>query len=101
DKKPVFAKVKKPQVVVTGAAPPEVFELPIFAIDPDGDPITLSVDPETPLPPGATFDPVLGLFAWTAIPTQAGKTDIRFLATTALKTVKLKVSFTVVNGLIF
>ncbi len=101
DKKPVFAKVKKPQVVVTGAPPAEVLELPIFAVDADGDPITLSVDPETPLPAGALFDPGTGFLTWTADPTQAGKTQIRFLATTATKTVKMTVKFTVVNGLIF
>ncbi|HKB15180.1 MAG TPA: hypothetical protein VKF62_03900, partial [Planctomycetota bacterium] len=104
DKKPVFAKPKKPQVVVTGALPAEVLELPIGAVDADGDPITLSVDPETPLPTGATFvltRPGIGLFSWTADPTQAGKATIAFLATSGTKTVKLKVKFTVVNGLIF
>ncbi|MCI0587287.1 MAG: hypothetical protein L0323_10650, partial [Planctomycetes bacterium] len=104
DKKPVFAKVKKPQVVVTGAPPAEVLELPIAAVDADGDPVTLAVDPETPLPAGATFvlgPPGTAIFSWTADPTQAGKTQIRFLATAGTKTVKLKVKFTVVNGLIF
>ncbi len=104
DKKPVFAKPKKPQVVVTGAPPAEVLELPIFAVDADGDPITLAVDPETPLPAGATFvlgPPGTAVFSWTADPAQAGKAEIRFLATTGTKTVKLKIKFTVVNGLIF
>ncbi|HKB16799.1 MAG TPA: hypothetical protein VKF62_12090, partial [Planctomycetota bacterium] len=45
--------------------------------------------------------PGLGLFSWTADPTQAGSVQIRFLATAGTKTVKLKVKFTVVNGLIF
>jgi putative Ig domain-containing protein len=101
DKKPVFAKPKKPQVVVTGAPPAEVFELPIGAVDGDGDPITLSVDPKTPLPAGAIFDPGTGFFTWVADPAQAGKTKIKFLATAGTKTVNLKVEFTVVNGLIF
>ncbi len=101
DKKPAFAKVKKPQAVVTGAAPPEVLEVPIFAVDADGDAITLSVDPETPLPAGALFDPGTGILLWSPDPTQAGKTQIRFLAATATKTVKMTVKFTVVNGLIF
>ncbi|MGH7151209.1 MAG: putative Ig domain-containing protein, partial [Planctomycetota bacterium] len=101
DKKPVFAKVKKPQAVVTGAPPPELLEIPIFAVDADGDAITLSVDPETPLPAGAAFDAGTGFFTWAADPTQAGKTTIGFLATAGTKTVKLKLKITVVNGLIF
>ncbi|HKB16120.1 MAG TPA: putative Ig domain-containing protein, partial [Planctomycetota bacterium] len=101
DKKPVFAKPKKPQVVVTGAPPAEVLLLPIFAVDADGDPITLSVDPKTPLPAGAIFDPGTGFLTWVAAPEQAGKTRIRFLATAGTRTVKLKVELTVVNGLIF
>ncbi|HET6201405.1 MAG TPA: Ig domain-containing protein [Planctomycetota bacterium] len=101
DRKPVFAKIKKPQAVVVGAPPAEVFELRISAVDADADVVTLSVDPLIPLPAGATFDAGTGLFSWTPDATQVGTAVVRFLATAGPATSKLTVKIRVLNGLIF
>lgn len=50
----------------------------VAATDPDGDAIAYS---STPLPAGASFDPVNRIFDWTPDFTQAGVYDVTFYAT--------------------
>jgi PKD repeat protein len=50
----------------------------VTAVDPDGDPVTLSA---TELPEGAGFDPVTGQFTFTPNFEQAGEYDVTFTAT--------------------
>jgi YD repeat-containing protein len=48
----------------------QTLTVPLHATDPDGDPVTYSI---TNLPPGATLDPISGVFSWTPTLFEAGK----------------------------
>jgi hypothetical protein len=99
NKKPVFTKVKNTQALVDMP-----FQLQMFAVDPDGDEVTLSVDTEKePFATlGAEFDPVTGIFTWTPTFDDVGKVKVKFFATDTLLAEKsYTVTIKVVNSLIF
>jgi hypothetical protein len=97
NKKPLVSKIKKPQALVGYE-----MVLPIIAVDPDGDPVTITVDSGVyPFTAGATFDPATSLFTWTPAFDDIGKVSVQFLVSDGTQTVKLKVQMTVVSPLIF
>jgi hypothetical protein len=96
NKKPLVTKITKAQALVGFA-----YVLPILAVDPDGDTLTISVDPDVPLPTGSSFDSVTNVFTWTPAFDQVGTTSVSFLVDDGLATKKLKIKITVFNPLIF
>jgi len=95
NKKPAVTKITKTQALVGFP-----LDLPILAVDPDGDPLTIAEDPAT-LPMGAAFDPMTNVLSWTPTIDQVGKTSITFFVDDGMATKKLKIKITVVNPLIF
>ena len=75
----------------------ETLSFIVTAVDPDGDPVTLSA---AGLPEGAEFDPVTGQFTFTPNFEQAGEYDVTFTATdnrTPPLSGEMTVHITVVN----
>ncbi|MCB9897478.1 MAG: hypothetical protein H6825_05700 [Planctomycetes bacterium] len=100
NKSPLYSKIKGVQALV-GIA----LELPILVADADGDEVTV-----TPvLDKGvfaldvtdAAYDAETGVFSWTPRFEDLGKAYARFLVSDGTKTKKVKISFKVVNPLIF
>ncbi len=74
----------------------------ILAVDPDGDPVAVTVNlAKPPFTAGAAFDEGTDTFSWTPTFDDIGKVTAVFLVSDGLKTVKLSVAIKVVNPLIF
>jgi len=76
--------------------------LPILAVDPDGDPLTISVDTaQVPFTSGATFDAPTHTFSWTPVTGTPGKVTAHFTVSDGVKIVPLSIVIKVVDPLIF
>ncbi len=76
--------------------------LPILAVDPDGDTLTITVDDtQEPFTLGATFDELTNTFLWTDPTLQdIGTYKIQFNVSDGIKTVKLSVTIEIVSSLL-
>jgi parallel beta-helix repeat protein len=72
----------------------QLLSVTVSATDPDGDPLTYSA---SPLPSGATLNPVSGAFAWTPTFTQAGSYPLTVMVNDGDLTDTELVTITVVN----
>jgi len=77
-------------------------DLPILATDPDGDPLTISVDDTAePFTLGATFDPKTNVFTWSDPQlSNIGTYKVPFSVSDGTKTVKLTVQIKIVSSLL-
>jgi hypothetical protein len=73
--RPVLSPISN-QSVQKGA----LLQFPVSATDSDYDPLTYSA---SPLPAGASIDPVTGVFSWTPTASQAGEYQLTFTVTDA------------------
>jgi len=74
------------------------FELPVMAVDRDGDTLSYSVHAAS-LPEGASFDPATATLHWKPTYEQVGKHTVRFLVSDGTVTRARSVSLQVVAGL--
>jgi len=94
---PSPSRVKKVQALVG-----HPLVVPLLTTDRDGDALTLSVDPAAgAFGRGAVFDAQAGTVSWTPTFADIGKWPAVVSVSDGVKTVKLKLSFQVINPLIF
>src|SRR5262249_5472543 len=97
NKPPIVAKIKKVQALV-GVE----LRLPILAVDPDGDPLTITpVTGVYPFTAGASFDSEENTFTWTPTIDDVGKTKVKFRVSDGIKVKVLSVPISVLSPLIF
>jgi hypothetical protein len=97
NKPPIPTKISPVQALVD-----HEISFQVFAVDPDGDPLTFTVNTaKPPFDSGATFDDVTNTFTWTPTFDDIGKVIATFKVSDGLKTVPLAVTIKVVNGLVF
>lgn len=78
------------------------FELTLVVDDPDGDPVTVSVDPaKPPFTLGATFDPATLVFSWTPAAQDVGEFNLKFTVSDGKATKTVKTTLKVKSSLIF
>ena len=96
NKPPIPSKLKKVQALV-GIE----LRLPILAIDPDEDPLTITpVTAVYPFTAGASFDAETNTFTWTPTIDDVGTTKVRFRVSDGLKVKVLTVPIRVMSPLI-
>ncbi|MCB9899072.1 MAG: hypothetical protein H6825_13785 [Planctomycetes bacterium] len=96
NRRPLVSRVS-PVTVATGRA----FALPVRAVDPDGDPLTVTIDADaTPLALGASFDADAAILNWTPTLAAVGRHSVRFTVSDGQRTKKLRVRLKVVASLV-
>jgi len=94
---PKVCKIKKVQGLIGTE-----LALPILAVDPDGDTLTITVDEASePFTLGATFDAMTNTFIWAdSLLKDIGTYKIQFNVSDGIKTVKLSVTIEMVSSLL-
>ena len=94
----VVERINQPPIldpIGSQSAPPaQTLSLAVSASDPDGDPVVLGVGP-LPLPTGAAFDAVAGVFTFRPSAEQVGDHTLTFSASDGLETDSEAVTITV------